>query len=101
MLNFLAYNHTRHQNSEWTQNETFFLVCYIDRYDIFNQQIRKIQAYHRKTSCDFSVTLHSRKNIFCHTKLQTIIIKVVLSKFLYLIANRTSYPKPMKEATAI
>ena len=37
----------------------------------------------------------------CHTKLQTIIIKVVLSKYLYLLANWTSYPKPVKEALAI
>ena len=64
-----------------------FLVCYIGRYDILNHQIRQIQAYHRKTYCNFNVTLHSRKNIFCHTKLQTIIIKVVLFKFLNLIAN--------------
>ena len=79
-----------------------FLVCYISRYDILSQQIRQIQAYHGKSYCDFNVTLHSRKkNIFCHTKLQTIIIKVVLSKFLYLIANWTSYPKPIKEALAI
>ena len=78
----------------------FFLVCYIGRYDILSQQIRQIQAYHRKTYCDFNITLQSRKNIFCHTKLQTIIIKMVLSKFLYLIANWTSYPKPIKEALA-
>ena len=42
-----------------------------------------------------------KKNIFCHTKLQTIIVKVVLSKFLYLIANWTTYPKPIKEALTI
>ena len=66
-----------------------------------HQQIKQIQAYHRKTYCDFNVTLHSRKNIFCHTKLQTIIIKVVLSKFLYLMANWTSYPKLIREALAI
>ena len=59
-----------------------FLVCYIGGYDILSQQIKKIQAYHRKTCCNFSVTLHRRKkNIFCQAKLQTIIIKVVLSKF--------------------
>ena len=29
-------------------NETFFLLCYIGRYDILSQQIRQIQAYHRK-----------------------------------------------------
>ena len=38
---------------------------------------------------------------FCYTKLQTIIIKVVSSKFLYLITNWTSYPKPIKEALTI
>ena len=54
-----------------------FLVCYIGRYDILSRQIRQIQAYHRKTYCDFSVTLHSRKRNFSHAKLQTIIIKVV------------------------
>ena len=42
-----------------------------------------------------------KKNIFCHTKLQTIIIKVVLSKFLYLILNWTSYPKPIKEVLPV
>ena len=79
-----------------------FLVCYIGRYDILSQQIRQIQAYHRKTYCDFNVTLHSKKTtFFCHTKLQTIIIKVVLSMVLYLIANWTSYPKPIKEASSI
>ena len=77
-----------------------FLVCYIGRYDISSQQIRQIQAYHRKTYCDFNVTLHRRNRNFCHTKLQTIIIKVV-SKFLYLIANWTPYPKPIKEALTI
>ena len=43
----------------------------------------------------------AEKTFFCHTKLQTIIIKVVLSKVLYLIATWTSYPKPIKEALAI
>ena len=79
-----------------------FLVCHIGRYNILSQQIRQIQAHHRKTYCDFNVTLHSRKKIFfCHTKLQTIIIKVVFSKFLYLIAYWTSYPKLIKDALAI
>ena len=77
-----------------------FWVCYIGRYDILSQQIRQIQTYHRKTYCDFNVTLHSRKN-FYHTKLQTIIIQVGFSKFLYLIANWTPYPKPIKEALTI
>ena len=54
-----------------------------------------------KTCCYFNVTLHSRKRNFCHTKLQTIIIKVGFSKFLYLIANWTPYPKPIKEALTI
>ena len=81
-----------------------FFVCYIGRYDILSQQIRQIKAYHRKNYCDFSIQRcysSQQKNHFCQTKLQTIIIKVVLSKFLYLIANWTSYPKPIKEALAI
>ena len=76
-------------------------MCYIGRYDISSQQIRQIQAYHRKTYCDFNVTLHSRKRNFCHAKLQTIIIMVVFSKFLCLIADWTPYPKPIKEALTI
>ena len=72
-------------------------MCYIGHDDILSQQIRQIQAYHRKTYCGFN----AEKAFFCHTKLQTMIIKVVLSKFLYLIANWTSYPKPIKEALAI
>ena len=44
-------------------------MLHIGRYDILSQQIRQIQAYHRKTYCDFNVTLHSRKKHFCHTKL--------------------------------
>ena len=43
----------------------------------------------------------AEKKFFCNTKLQTITINVVLSKFLYLIANWASYPKPIKEALAI
>ena len=46
------------------------------------------------------VTLHSQKH-FCHTKLQTRVIRVVLSKFLYLIANWSSDPKPIKEILVI
>ena len=69
--------------------------------DILSRQIRQIQAYHRKTYCDFNVTLHSRKRHFCHTKLQTIIIEVVFPKFLYLIANWIPYPTPIKEALTI
>ena len=74
---------------------------YFNSYDISSRQIRQIQAYHRKTYCDFNVTLHSRKRHFCHTKLQTIIIEVVFPKFLYLIANWTPYPKPIREALTI
>ena len=59
-----------------------------------SQQIRQIQAYHRKTYCYFNVTLHSRTRNFCHTK-------VDFSKFIYLIANWTSYPKPIKEVLTI
>ena len=54
-----------------------FLVCYIGRYDILNQEIRQIQVYHRKTYCDFNIQRcysPQQKNHFCHTKLQTIII---------------------------
>ena len=76
-------------------------MCYVGHYNISNQQIRQNQTYHIKTYCDFNVTLHSRKRNFCHTKMQTIIIKVVFSKFLYLIANWTPYPKPIKEALTI
>ena len=81
-----------------------FLVCYVGPYDILSQQIREIQAYHRKPYCDFNVQRcysSQQKNHFSHTKLQTIIIKVVLSKCLYLIANWTSNPKPVKEALAV
>ena len=46
------------------------------------------------------VTLHSKKH-FCHKKLQTRVIRVVLSKFLHLIANWSSDPKPIKEILAI
>ena len=74
------------------------MVCYIGRYDISSQQTRQIQAYHGKSYCDF---IHSRKKNFCHTKMQTLIIKVVFTKFLYLIANWTPYPKPIKEALTI
>ena len=35
------------------------------------------------------------------TLLKTIIIKVAFPKFLYLIANLTSYPKPIKEVLTI
>ena len=46
------------------------------------------------------VTLHSEKH-FCHTKLQTRVIRVVLYKLLYLIANWSSDPQPIKEIPAI
>ena len=83
-------------------NMKHFLVCYIGCYDISSHQIRQVQACNRKkTYCYFNVTLHSRKRNFCHTKLQTIIIKVGFSKFLYLIANWTPYQKPIKEALTI
>ena len=42
----------------------YFLVCYIGLlHNILSQQIRQIQAYHRKTYCDFNVTLHSKKKL--------------------------------------
>ena len=34
-------------------------------------------------------TAEKKTTFFCHTKLQTVIIEVVLSKFLYLIVNWT------------
>ena len=64
-------------------------------------KLDKFRLITEKTYCYFSVTLHSRKRNFCHTKLQTIIIKVGFSKFLYLIANWTPYPKPIKKALTI
>ena len=79
-----------------------YLVCYICRYDILSQQIRKIQDYHKKLIVISMLPSTAEKQFFfCHTKLQTIIIKVVFSKFLYLIANWTSYQKPIKEALTI
>ena len=51
------------------QNETFFwCVTYLGHYDILSQQIRQIQAYHRKIYSDFNVTLHSRKKSFLSYK---------------------------------
>ena len=64
-------------------------------------KLDKFRLITEKTYYYFNVTLHSRKRNFCHTKLQTIIIKVGFSKFLYLIANWTPYRKPTKEALTI
>ena len=66
-----------------------FLVFYIDRYEA--------QAYHRKTYCYSS----QQKKFFLSYKVANKIIEVVFSKFLYLIANWISYPKPIKEALTI
>ena len=63
-------------------------------------KLDKFRLITEKTYCYFNVTLQSRKRNFRHTKLQTI-IKVSFSKFLYLIANWTPYPKPTKEALTI
>ena len=106
MFNFFQHiYHTGQFNKIQNGDEMeHFLVCYIGHHDILSQKIRQIQAYHRKTYCDFNIQRcysSQQKNHFCHTKLQSMIIEVVLSKFLYLIANRTSYPKPIKEALAI
>ena len=68
-----------------------FLVCYIGRHDILSQIIGQIQAYHRKTCCDFNIQRcysSQQKNHFCHTKLQTMIIKVVLSKFFNIFDSK-------------
>ena len=79
-----------------------FFWCYIGRYDILSQQIIQIQDYHRKTYCNFNVTLHSRKEKhFLSYKVANNHYKVVFSKFLYLIANWTSYSKPIEEALTI
>ena len=64
-------------------------------------KLDKFRLITEKTYRYFTVTLNSRKRNFCHTKLQTIIIKVGFSKFLYLIANWTPYLKPTKEALTI
>ena len=62
-------------------------------------KLDKFRLITEKTYCYFNVTLHSRKRNFCHTKLETIIIKMGFSKFLYLIANWTPYPKLIKGST--
>ena len=64
-------------------------VRYIGCVHIGSQKIRQIQAYHRKTYYDFIIQrcYSPQQKHFCHTKLQTKVIRVVLSKFLYLIAN--------------
>ena len=54
-----------------------------------------------QTSREFYTVENSEKLMFLATLLKTIIIKVVFPKFLYLIANWTSYPKPIKEALTI
>ena len=64
-------------------------------------KLDKFRLITEKTYCYFNVTLHSKKEIFCHTKLQTIIYLGGFSKFIYLIANWTLYPKPIKEALTI
>ena len=69
------------------------------RYDISSQQIRQIQAYHRKTYCGFSVILHSRKRNFCHTKLQTIIIKVAFFQVLMFGSKLDTLPKTYQGGT--
>ena len=61
MLNFFSVFIIQSIKIQNERKMKYFLVCYIGRYDILSQQIRQIQAYHRKTYCDFNVTLHSRK----------------------------------------
>ena len=78
-------------------------VRYIHCVHIANQKVGQIQAYHRKKVLRFhctTVLLFTAKNI-CHTRLQTRVIRVVLSRLLYLIGNWSSDPKPMKEILAI
>ena len=64
-------------------------------------KLDKFRLIKEKTYCYFNVTLLSIKRNFCYTKLQTIIIKVGFSKFLYLIPNWTPYPKPIKGALTL
>ena len=69
-----------------------------------NLKSRQIQAYHRKRYCDFTIQRcysSQPKKHFCHTKLQTRVIRVVPSTFLYLIANWTSDPKSIEEILAV
>ena len=81
------------------QNETFFGVLHRSFNDISSQQIRQIHAYHRKTYCDFSVTLHSRKRNFCRTKMQTIIIKAVFFQVLIFDSKLDTLPKTYQGGT--
>ena len=62
MLNFFSIFIIQGIKIQNRRKMKHFLACYIGRYDILSQQIRQIQAYHRKTYSDFNVTLHSRKN---------------------------------------
>ena len=64
-------------------------------------KLDKFRLITEKTYCYFNATLYRRKRNFCHTKLETIIIEVGFSKFLYLIANWTPYPKLIREALTI
>ena len=78
-------------------------VRYIGFVHIANQKLDKFRLITEKRiaiSLYKDVTIHSEKH-FCHTKLQTRVIRVVLSKFLYLTANWFSDPKAIKEILAI
>ena len=84
----------------WKMKHFFWCVTLV----VMTYQANKLDKFRfitEKTYCYFNVTFHSRKRNFCHTKLQTIIFEVRFSKFLYLIANWTPYPKPIKEALTI
>ena len=76
LIFFQHIYHTGHQSQNGHKMRHFFM-CYIGCYDMLSQQIRQIQAYHRKTYCDFNIqrcySSQQKKKKFCHTKLQTII----------------------------
>ena len=78
-------------------------VHYIACGHLASQNIRQIQAYHRKNLLLFHYTkmLLFTAKAFLYTKLQTRVNRVVLSKFLYLIANWSSDPKPIEEMLAV
>ena len=111
MVNFLQYIFKIQNGGKMKHS----FVRYIGCVHIARQKLDKFRLITEKRiaiSLCKDVTLHSKKH-FCHTKLQTRVIRVVLYKlqtkvnrvvlykFLYLIANWSSDPKPIKEILAI
>ena len=64
-------------------------------------KLDKFRLITEKTYCYFNVTLHSQKKKFLSYKAANNNYLGGFSKFLYLIANWTPYPKPIKEALTI